>query len=249
MSGVRRDLRGRRALVTGAARRLGRAIALALAESGADLVIHYRESRDDAESLAEEARRMGRQAVCVPGELGRPGGAEDFVAAVRKVVDRLDILVNNVGVFHLEPLDSMRTDLFRETLEANLVAPQVLIRDLTGLFPDRGGHVINIGFAGAQALRPYPQATAYQASKAGLHLLTRSWAQKLAPRGIRVNTVSPGHLENSVELPLEPEKISLLGRAGRLDEVVEALMYLLDPDSWITGTEIEVAGGWLGSQS
>ena len=237
-------LEGRVALVTGAARRLGRHLALCLAEDGADVVIHYHRHRDDAESLVERIAGLGRRAWCIESDFLVPEGAADLVRRVASLTSRLDLLVNNVGNYLVKPLDETTAADFRGVLEANLVAPQTLIRETLRLFPAEGGSIVNLGYAGVESISPNLEAAAYQVSKTGLYVLTKSWARQLAPRGIRVNMISPGQLENSVDLPEDPEACIPLGRAGTVTDIADALRYLIRPDGYVTGVNIDVAGGY-----
>lgn len=240
------DLAGRVALVTGAARRTGRGLALALARAGADVVVHYGRSRDDAESAVAEIAALGRRGFAIPADLGRPGDAERLIQTALEHAGRLDVLVNNVGNYPLgEPL-GLSADDFRDTLETNLTAPYALIRAAQPALVASGiGHVVNLGYAGVEHLVANSRAMAYQISKAGLLVLTRSLAQALGPQGVRVNMISPGHIDNSVDLPVDIQSHVPLGRPARIDDIAGALLFLLSPaGGYITGANIEVAGGY-----
>ncbi len=241
---IERDLQGRVALVTGGARRLGRRLVLVLAEAGADVVIHFHSSRVQAEEVAERVRTLGRDAWLVGADLASDAGVSEVLSGLRAGPGRLDILVNNVGNYPLGSLEEAEADQFRSLLETNLIAPDCLIRGALPLFPRHGGHVVNLGSAGLETLRVQTNAAHYQVTKTGLLLLTRAWATELADRGIRVNMISPGQLENSVDLPADPSRTIPLGRPGRLDEVAEVMLFLLGEDSYLTGINIDVAGGW-----
>ncbi len=240
------DLAGRVALVTGAARRTGRGLALALARAGADVVVHYGQSRQDAESAVAEITALGRRGFAIGADLSRPGQAEALIEASLTQAGRLDVLVNNVGNYPLgEPL-GLPPDQFRATLETNLTAPYALIRAaLPALAASGVGQVINLGYAGVEHMIANTRAMAYQISKAGLLVLTRSLAQALGPQGVRVNMVSPGHIDNSVDLPADIASHVPLGRPARIDDIAGALLFLLSPaGAYITGANIEVAGGY-----
>ena len=240
------NLDGRVALVTGAARRTGRGLALALAHAGADVVVHYGSSRQDAESAVAEIAALGRRGYAIPADLGCPGNAERLIQSCLEQAGRLDVLVNNVGNYPLGDPLGLPADDFRATLETNLTAPYALIRAaLPALAASGIGHVVNLGYAGVEHLVANPRAMAYQISKAGLLVLTRSLAQALGPQGIRVNMVSPGHIDNSVDLPVDIESHVPLGRPARIDDIAGALLFLLSPaGGYITGANIEVAGGY-----
>jgi 3-oxoacyl-[acyl-carrier protein] reductase len=243
---VTANLGGRVALVTGAAKRTGRGLALALARAGADVVVHYGRSQPEAESVVAEIASLGQRGWAIPANLAAPGEAERLIDATLRAAGRLDLLVNNVGNYPRgEPLDQT-PDEFRTTLETNLTAPYALIRAaLAALTASGAGQVINLGYAGVEHLVANRRAMAYQISKAGLLVLTRSLAQALGPQGIRVNMVSPGHIDNSVDLPEAIESHVPLGRSAQVDDIAGALLYLLSPvGAYITGANIEVAGGY-----
>ena len=240
------DLSGRVALVTGAARRTGRGLALALARAGADVVVHYGQSRLDAESAVAEIAALGRRGFAISADLAVPGQAEALIEASLTQAGRLDVLVNNVGNYPLGDPLGLSPDQFRATLETNLTAPYALIRAaLPALVASGAGQVINLGYAGVEHMIANTRAMAYQISKAGLLVLTRSLAQALGPQGVRVNMVSPGHIDNSVDLPADIESHVPLARPARIDDIAGALLFLLSPaGAYITRANIEVAGGY-----
>jgi len=240
------DLAGRVALVTGAARRTGRGLALALARAGADVVVHYGRSRQEAESAVAEITALGRRGFAVSADLAVPGQAEALIETALACAGRLDVLVNNVGNYPLGDPLGLAPDAFRATLETNLTAPYALIRAaLPALLASGTGQVINLGYAGVEHPVANTRAMAYQISKAGLLVLTRSLAQALGPRGVRVNMISPGHIDNSVDLPADIASHVPLGRPARIDDIAGALLFLLSPaGAYITGANIEVAGGY-----
>ena len=234
------------ALVTGAARRTGRGLALALARAGADVVVHYGQSRQDAESAVAEIAALGRRGFAISADLAVPGQAETLIEAALTQAGRLDVLVNNVGNYPLGDPFGLSPEQFRATLETNLTAPYALIRAaLPALLASGTGQVINLGYAGVEHMIANTRAMAYQISKAGLLVLTRSLAQALGPQGVRVNMVSPGHIDNSVDLPADIERHVPLGRPAQVDDIAGALLFLLSPaGGYITGANIEVAGGY-----
>ena len=239
------DLSGRWALVTGAAKRLGRDLALALADAGADVLVHYRSSEAEALAVAEEIAAKGRRAEILRADLAEPDGPSRLAAGVLEASGGvIGVVINNVGNYAVGPIEDSPASQWRETFAANLIAPHELTRRLHEAFPATGGHVVNLGYAGVENLRPHPEAAAYQASKTALLVLTKSWAVRLAPRGVRVNMISPGQLEYSVDLPADPKSAIPLGRPGRSSDVIGALFFLLQPNSYVTGVNIDVAGGW-----
>ena len=236
---------GPTALVTGGARRTGRAIATALAEDGYNVLVHYRTSTAAAEDVVGELRGLGRLADALQADLADAAGAGDLVRQVEARTDRLDLLVNNVGNYPLStPLEPTGSE-FRETLETNLVAPYLLIRrSLDLLVAAPAASIVNIGYVGVDHAVANRQAMSYQISKTGLLILTKTLAQELGPKGIRVNMVSPGHLENSVDLPARIAEHVPLGRPGATADVAACIRYLTGEGTYVNGANIEIGGGY-----
>lgn len=246
----------RYALVTGSARRLGRAIALRLAASGHFTFVHYRASRRDAEAVLAAIRAAGGDGALVKGDLATASGVASIARAVRGHTTRLDVLVNNVGVYKVGPLPDFSADDFDLTLRANLTGCFRLAQSLLPLLsrPTRsrhGANIVNIGYAGVDNLTATVHNTAYLISKTGLLILTKSLAQALGPRGIRVNMVSPGILSNSVELPRKASDFVPLGFLGEVSDIADAVEFLVsDRARYVTGINLDVAGGYhLGLRS
>ncbi|MFT7620429.1 MAG: 3-oxoacyl-[acyl-carrier protein] reductase [Planctomycetota bacterium] len=244
VSAMRRDLSNKTALITGSARRLGRHLALSLAEAGCDIVVHHHQHTEDAATLVQEIENLGRRAWSLKADFLEAGAVERLADEAIEQAGQLDILVNNVGNYLSKPVLETTPDEWRDILEANVIAPHALIRKFVAQCPDTGGHILNIGYAGVENLRPHPTATAYQISKSGLLIMTKTYAETLAKDGIRVNMISPGHLDNSVDLPVNISAEIPIGRAGRLSDIEDALHYLLDFDGYVTGVNLDVAGGY-----
>lgn len=239
------ELRGRVALVTGAAQRTGRGLALALAGAGADVVVHYGRSREAAQALVAEITAQGRRAWAVPADLAVPGAAEALARAALDHAGRLDVLVHNVGNYPLGDALHLSPDGFRATLETNLTAAYALVHTARDALAAARGNVIALGYAGVGQVVAHPRAMAYQMSKTALLVMVKSLAQALGPQGVRVNMVSPGHLENSVDLPDAIAAHVPLARAVTVDEICAAVLYLLSPaGAAITGANLEVAAGY-----
>ena len=238
------DLSGQVAFVTGAARRLGRHLALTLARAGADVVVHFNTSKEEADGVVREIERLGRRAWSVQAEFQDPAAVEAMMRAIAGLVPKLSIVVNNVGNYLVKPIEDTTADEWRELMETNLFAPVGIVRAALPLFTGEGGAVINLGYAGVEHVAVSTRAAAYQASKTALYLATKAFARSLAPRGIRVNMISPGQLENSVDLPPDLSRVIPLGRPGTLDDIAKTMLFLLDPTSYVTGVNIDVAGGY-----
>lgn len=230
-------------LITGAAKGLGAEICLNLAHNGYDVVIHYNTSQKDAEKLAERCRQNGVKAETIQGNLATSEGVNDFLSRYQARFPETSILINNVGNYLMKSITQTSLEEWENLFQTNLTAPFVLSNALVPSVKKHKGHVINIGVNGLHAAKADTYATAYSITKYGLWMLTKSLAKELAADGVRVNMVSPGLMENAVDLekilPLVPMK-----SATPLQEVADLITFLLKPENaHITGQNIEVAGG------
>ena len=232
------------ALVTGAGRRIGQALALEAARAGYDIAVHVRASHDEAQETVEAVQALGRQAAVVAADLADEAAVRDLIPAATAALGPVTLLVNSASAF----LDDRVGTLSRETwdlhLETNLRAPIVLAETFAAALPaDAEGLVVNI--VDQRVWRPNPQFFSYSLAKAGLWWATQTLAQALAPR-IRVNAIGPGPTLPSVhQAPGEFEAEAagvLLQRRASPDEVASALRYLIDARS-VTGQMIAVDGG------
>lgn len=239
------SLAGRCAMVTGAARRTGRALAIALAEAGADVAVHYRSREEEARAVVDEIRGLGRNAVAVQADLASAAEAERAVAEGTSALGRIDILVNNVGAIVWKNLDEITPDEWRVSLDGTVTATWHACRAVTPGMRDRGyGRIVNILDADADALAPVVFATPYKIGKTGALVLTKSLAKNEGPHGITVNAISPGVLDDS-ERAVPLERIPL-GRPGTYQDLVGALLFLVGEDAgYVTGTNLKVSGGYL----
>jgi 3-oxoacyl-[acyl-carrier protein] reductase len=232
------------AVVTGGARRLGRHLCQALAHRGFDVLIFYRESASEARSLAREISATGRKARVHAVDVAVEAEVAEAFAGIARVEGRVDLLVNNVGNYNPQHVTRLNPAVWDATIATNLSGAYYCCHHALPLMP-AGGNIINIGMAGLEGIRANVHGTDYYVSKTGLLVLTRALAAAYAPQNVRVNMLSPGQLENSVDLP-SPEEIGQsvpLGRAGALEDISQALAYLLEA-SYVTGVNIEVAGGY-----
>lgn len=230
--------------ITGAGRRLGRAMAVACAREGADVVVHYRSSDADAREVADEIRSLGRRALLVQGD---HGVREEMESAVKKIDDefgRLDALVNNASAYPSVPFEEIGEDAFFDIIRANLYGPflcsQLALPLLKKADP---GRIVNLTDWAVE--RPYKGYSHYMASKGGLATLTRALAKELAP-GILVNAIAPGPVLEPEELtPDKRERVLQrlpVGRWGSPESIAQALLYLLETDN-LCGETIHVDGG------
>ena len=232
------------AVVTGGARRLGRHLCTTLAARGYDVVIFYRNSEDDARALVQEIGATGRRARARAVDVGVEAQVAAAFAEIAGEEGRVDLLVNNVGNYNPQDVTALDPAVWDATMGANLSGAYYCCYHAIPLMPG-GGQIVSIGMAGLEGIRANRRGADYYVSKTGLLVLTRALAAGYADRQIRVNMISPGQLENSVDLPA-PDQMALtvpLGRAGTLDDVARALHYLLDA-GYVTGVNIDVAGGY-----
>ena len=232
------------AVVTGGARRLGRQLCTTLASRGFDIVVLYRDSEADARSLEQELAKAGRQARSVSVDVAVEQQVGDVFDSIAGTEGRVDVLVNNVGNYNPQHVTKLDPTVWDATLAANLSGAYYCCYHALKLMTD-GGNIINIGMAGLDGNRASVRGTDYFVSKTGLLVLTRSLAAAYGTRNIRVNMVSPGQLDNSIDLP-PPDKIGAwvpLGRAGALEDVTQAVEYLLDA-TYVTGVNLDISGGY-----
>lgn len=232
------------AVVTGGARRLGRHLCTALAARGYDVVILYRDSEADARSLEQQILATGQRARARAVDVGVERQVAEVFAEIAREEGHVDLLVNNVGNYNPQHVTRLDPAVWDATLATNLSGAYYCCFHTLPLMPS-GGSIINIGMAGLEGIRANVHGTDYYVSKTGLLVLTRALAAAHAGRNIRVNMVSPGQLDNSIDLP-PPEKIGRsvpLGRAGTLEDIAQAVAYLLDA-TYVTGVNIDVAGGY-----
>ena len=238
------ELDGKVALVTGSARRVGKAIALALGGAGADVALHYRSSGEAAGALAQDIAALGRRSETFRADLAAPEQIEKLFAAVDKHFGRLDVLVNNAGVHHRTPWGELTAEQLDAEFAVNARAPALCIRHAAKLMAPSGGVIVNIADIAGEKARPgYP---AYCASKAALLALTRSAAKALAP-SIRVNAVSPGVAvwAEGTTPQCEQEVLAQvpMKRPGTPEDVAGSVVFLVRQD-YITAQNLRVDGGW-----
>ena len=238
-------LEGKVALVTGAAKRTGRTIALALAEAGADLVIHYNASADAAEEVVGEVERRGRRALALSADLGDAAATETAFQQAAHTLGGLHILVNNACGILWKRLDATTAAEWHWAVEQTLHITFHACQAALPTMRQQGfGRIVNLIDVDADSLRAVPGLTPYKIGKTGVLMLTRTLAVTEAPHGITVNGVSPGTLDNSERKP--PLERIPAGRFGTAEEVARAVLFLADPaSSYITGTNIKVSGGYL----
>jgi len=246
------ELSGKIAVVTGASRGIGRAIASRFAAAGAAVVVHYREREAEARGLATILEENGTRVVAIGADLREPDGVERLFRDAATELGEMDVLVNNAGTYPLARLVDASPEDWKTVVETNLLsvhlATQAAARRL--IARRAPGAVVNV--ASIEGLRPAPEHSHYVAAKSGVLAYTRSAALELGPHGIRVNAVSPGLIWREGIEEAWPEGVASfrsrapLGRLGRPEEVAEACLFLSSPRaSFITGANLVVDGGIL----
>ena len=239
------DLSGRRALVTGSARRTGRALALALARAGADVAVHCHHSLKDAETVVREIEAFGQRSTLVQVDLRDAEAVDAAFDAAAQALGGLDILVHNVGTIVWKDFEALTSEEWRECIDGTLFVTLFASRAaLPYMRRQRFGRIINILDVDADALNPVPYATAYKIGKKAAYILTKTMAVTEAPHGITCNAVSPGTLEDSGEKP--PLERMPSGRYGRYEDVENAVLFLAsEAAEHVTGAQLKVSGGYL----
>lgn len=231
------------ALVTGGARRIGRAISLGLADAGHDIVVNYNRSAREADEVVALVESMGRRAIAVEGDVSRAADVEAVAAATRDRFGRLDVLVNNASIFPSTPLLEIEEVEWDRVMAVNLKAPFLLVKAMADDLTRTRGSVVNL--VDLSALQPWVEHPHHAVSKAGLLHLTRVMARALAPH-VRVNAIAPGSVlppDDYTEEDLKRSaKKAALGRIGSPDDVVETVLFLLR-SRFMTGEVVVVDGG------
>jgi len=248
-------LKGKKALVTGASRGIGRGIAEVFADEGADVAVNYVHSSKQAEEVAKSLQAKGRKAIVVQGDVAKRADVEAMIDKAWKELGGIDILVNNAGIETIVPFLELTDDQWTQLVDINLrgawMCSQVFCR--LALADKRKGSIVHIG--SIQAAKVLPGRTHYAPTKLGLEALTRNISAEMTPLGIRVNCVHPGLIDTDMTawvmkspdiLPIVLAQISL-GRAGQPREIGTVVSFVAsDEASYLTGQSIHVDGGWEG---
>jgi 3-oxoacyl-[acyl-carrier protein] reductase/pteridine reductase len=236
-------LDGKSALVTGGARRIGREIALALARSGADVAITYRNSQIEARRTAEEIESLGRHSLAVDCDVRSEASVRAAIEAVTDRFGRLDVLVNNAAVFESAPLERIGLEAWDTVFETNTRGPFLVAREALAHLRAAQGRIVNIGSLGG--IHAWAGHAHYCASKAALHMLTQAMAKAFAPE-ICVNCVAPGWIEldeKAAQVDARFASRTPMQRNGAADDVAQAVLFFATGPKFVTGQILVVDGG------
>lgn len=252
---VMRKLTNKVAVVTGASKGIGAAIANYFAQEGAKVVVNYASSKESADRVVEQIMSKGGKAIALQADVSNEAEVTRLFDQTREAFGKLDILVNNAVYQGYTPLEQITVESFHQHFNVNVLGPILTMQASLKLFGDKGGNIINIS-SGASKM-PLPAASLYSATKAALDALTISLSKELGAKNIRVNSILPGATETEgaanagVTVGSEVEKMFIantpLGRRGKPDDIAKAVVFLASEDAaWITGEQISVSGGMYG---
>jgi 3-oxoacyl-[acyl-carrier protein] reductase len=239
------------AIVTGASKGIGAAIAKQLAAEGAAVVVNYASSREDADRVVAGIGRKGGKAIAVQADVSKPADTRRLFAEAKNAFGRLDILVNNAGVYEFAPLEAITEEQFHKLFNLNVLGLILASQEAVKYFGPAGGSIVNISSI-VSTVAP-PNTAIYSATKAAVDAVTRSLAKELGPRNIRVNAVNPGIVETEgvhaaglaeSDFRKQAEAQTPLGRIGQPQDIAPAVAFLASGDAaWITGETLLITGG------
>lgn len=246
------NLAGKVAIVTGASKGIGAAIAKALGAAGASVVVNYASSKEGADKVVAEITGNGGKAVAVQGDVSKSSDLDRLFAETKEAFGTLDVLVNNAGVYRFEPLETTTEEEFHRQFNTNVLGPILATQKALAYFGPDGGSVINIGSV-ASTFAP-PASVVYSSTKGALDTVTRVLAKELGARKIRVNSINPGGVDTEgtrtaqiIGSDFEKQMVSLtpLGRFGQPEDIANVAVFLASSDSgWLTGEMLLASGGF-----
>lgn len=247
-----KKLAGKVAVVTGASKGIGAAIAKQLADEGAAVVVNYSASQDAADRVVKQISGSGGRAVAVKANLARKADIDQLFAETKKAFGQIDILVNNAGIYEFAPIGEVTEQHFHKQFDLNVLGLILASQAAVKLFGENGGSIINISSIVSHA--GVPNAAVYSGTKGAVDAITRSLAKELGPRGIRVNAINPGMVETEgihatgiagSDMQKQVEAATPLGRIGQPRDIAGAAVFLASADSsWVTGETLTIAGGY-----
>lgn len=229
-------------LVTGGGQGLGAVICKTLAQQGHNIVVHYNTSAKEAAKVVKDCRKYGVEAELIQGDFSTPRSTQKFIKQFLDQFSAAHILINNAGDYINKPLLETTQEEWLKLYQVNFHAPMALMTALAPGIKKSEGSIVNIGVSGLHTMQANVVNTAYGATKLSLWLATKALSRELAPFQVRVNMVSPGQLENSVDRPTDPSRLPMR-RLGKKLEVAKAIAFLLSDDSaYITGQNLDISG-------
>jgi len=246
------ELTGKVAIVTGASKGIGAAIAKGLASVGASVVVNYASSREGADRVVAEIAGKGGKAIAVAADVSKAADVQRLFEETKNAFGSLDVLVNNAGVYRFAPLEEVTEEEFHREFNINVLGVLLASREAMKYFGLDGGSVINISSVASTS--PTPSAVVYSATKGAVDTITRVLAKELGPKKIRVNAINPGGVETEgvhsmgmIGSEFEKQMVARtpLGRLGQPDDIASVAVFLASAASgWMTGETIAVGGGF-----
>lgn len=245
-------LAGKVAVVTGASKGIGASIAKHLAAEGASVVVNYATSKAGADNVVTDIAKAGGKAVAVQGDVSKKADIDRLLAETKKRFGRLDVLVNNAGIYEFSPLETVTEEHFHKQFNLNVLGLLLTTQEAVKHFGDSGGSVVNI--SSVVGVSPLPGGAVYSATKAAVDAVTKSLAKELGPKKIRVNSINPGMIETEgvhsagfIGTDLQKQVVAQtpLGRIGQPDDIGKIAAFLASEDSgWLTGETLVAGGGF-----
>lgn len=246
------SLKGKVAIVTGASKGIGAAIAKGLAEAGAAVAVNYGSDKEGAERTVNEIVAKGGRAVAIRADMSKAPDVERLFDETGKALGRPSVLVNNAGIFEFGSIESITEEQFHRHFNINVLGPILAVQQAVKHFPKEGGSIVNISSIASES--PVPNSSLYGASKGAIDTLTLAFAKELGPRKIRVNMVAPGYTDTEGN-----QRVGFVGssaadtmvaatplgaRLGRPEEIAPAVVFLASDDAaWLTGERLNASGG------
>ncbi|HEX4079185.1 MAG TPA: glucose 1-dehydrogenase [Rhizomicrobium sp.] len=244
------SLKNKVAIVTGASKGIGAAIARGLALAGAAVAVNYASDKTDADRVVAEIAGKGGKAVAIGADMSKPSDVERLFEETQKTLGAPNVLVNNAGIFEFGPVETITEAQFHRNFDINVFGTMLAVQQAVRHFPKEGGSIVNISSIASES--PVPNSSLYAASKGAIDTLTRALARELGPRGIRVNAVAPGYTDTegnrgfvaSAQGAAMVAATPLGARFGRPEDIAPAVVFLASDDAaWLTGERLNASGG------
>ena len=246
-----KKLTGKVAVVTGASKGIGAAIAKQLAAEGAAVVVNYSSSKEGADRVVSEITKNGGKAIAVKANVAKQSEIDHLFAESRKAFGPIDVLVNNAGIYEFSPLENVTEEHFHKQFNLNVLGLILTSQAAVKNFNPAGGSIVNL--SSVVATKAIANAAVYSGTKGAVDAITRSLASELGPRGIRVNAINPGMVETEgvhaagiaeSDMRKQVEAQTPLGRIGQPDDIAKVAVFFASSDSgWVTGETLLVSGG------